>query len=486
MRESPDSPLLREASGSRAEVARKRLKFITTFYVAIKNSRIFAADNEAAVQSIENLLTSIREVIEVDGMLALKVVYNYLVMNDRRARADIAMMECYSFILAELKRIKVNSISFESGVAADDLKKFIYILGAFKVTTQDAFQEFSSQLASAGVRGVTVAPVAAAGEEGVERDLQKRSTDAYVQSISVAREVLTKARGGRAVNFKQAKRVVQNIVDVAMEEDYFLLSLAAIKNYDEYTFNHSANVCVMSVGFGQKLGLSKIALEALGMGALLHDIGKIMIPLKVLNKPGELTDDEWTLMRRHPAMGVKSLLKHHVASDLLLHAILIAFEHHRQADMSGYPQVKEKSEQNLLSKIVQIADCYDALTTPRIYRRVALRPPEAFRTMLGYSGKSFDPDLLMLFIATAGLYPLGSLVKLDTGEIGLVYSVNQQPRYVDRPLVKVISDPSGKLAMNIIDMTEIDESTGKFTRTIVDCFTPSEYFEDMDDYLNML
>ena len=486
MSESPEDALLRESAGPQVEVARKRLKFITTFYVAIKNSRIFAADNEVAVQSVRNLLTSIREVIEVDGMLVLKVVYNYLVMNDRRAKADLAMMDCYSFVLTELKRIKIKTASFERDVGEDDLRQFIYLLGVFKAETQDPFQEFSSSLASAGVRGISVASEAAAGEDGLSQDIQKRSTDAYFQAISVARDVLTKAQTGKAINFKLAKRVVQNMIDVAMEEDYFLLSLAAIKNHDDYTFNHSANVCVMSVGFGQKLGLPKLALEALGMGALLHDIGKIEIPLGVLNKPGELTDDEWKLMRRHPTMGVKSLLRHHVASDLLLHAVLIAFEHHQQVDMSGYPQVKEKCEQNLLSKIVQIADCYDALTTPRIYRRVALKPPEAFKTMLEYSGKSFDPELLMLFITSVGLYPTGSLVKLDTGEVALVYSVNQQPQYIDRPLVKVVSDPSGKLAMNIIDLTEIDESTGKFRRNIVDCFTPSEYFEDLNDYLDVL
>lgn len=486
MSESSNKQVLRESTGPEAELAWQRVKFITTFYVAIKNSRIFAADNYAAVQSIKNLFAPIRAIIGADKALALKVVHNYLVLNDKRVKTDLTMMSCYSFVLAELKRIKIKSISFEGNIGESDLGRFIYMLGGFEAKTQDPFKEFSSRLAAAGIRGITVAAGADVEEEVISEDIRQRSADVYFQSISVAREILTKAQTGRAVNFRQAKRVVQNMINVAMEEDYFLMSLSAIKNHDEYTFNHCANVCVLSVGFGQKLGLSKLTLEALGIGALLHDVGKTEIPLEVLNKPGKLIDDEWSLMRRHPTIGVKSLLKSPIASDLLLRAILIAFEHHQRVDMTGYPKVKEKREQNFLSKIVEIVDCYDALTTPRIYRRIAMKPPEAFRIMIKYSGNAFEPELLKLFISSVGLFPMGSLVKLDTGEMGLVYSVNHQPQYIDRPLIKVISDPSGKLAMNIIDLTEIDESTGKFAHNIVDCATPFEYFEDLNDYLEVL
>ena len=308
MGENSDSPMLRESAGSQVETARKRLKFITTFYVAIKNSRIFAPENDAAVQSIKNLLASVGATIEAEGMLVLKVVHNYLVLNDSRLKADLAMMSCYSFTFAELKRIKIRSISFEGNVGEEELGRFIYLLGGFEARTQDAFGEFSSGLAASGVRNIVIEPELKAEEDVVSEDIRKRSTDLYMQSISVAREILTRVQSGKTVNFKQAKRVVQNMVDTAMEEDYFLMSLTAIKNHDEYTFNHSANVCVMSVGFGQKLGLSRFALEALGMGALLHDVGKIVIPSEILNKPGKLVGDELKLMRRHPTMGVKSLL----------------------------------------------------------------------------------------------------------------------------------------------------------------------------------
>jgi len=483
--ENSNEPILRESAASKAETAHLRLKFVTTFYIAIRNSRIFEAENEAAVQSIQNLLEAIRAIIEAEGRFVLKVVHNYMVLNGNRVKADVRMMSCYSFVFAELQRIKMGGIMFEEGISEDDLRKFIYMLGGFEAETQNPYKEFSSKLRVSGVRGIVIEREVEIEEEVISEDVRERSGETYFQSISVAREILTRVQSGKTVNFKQAKRVVQNMIDIAMEEDYFLMSLTAIKNHDEYTFNHSANVCVMSVGFGQKLGLSKVALEALGMGALLHDVGKTVIPREVLNKPGKLIEDEWGLMRRHPTMGVKSLLKNHSPSDLLLYAILIAFEHHQRVDMTGYPHVKEKRQQSFLSKIVALADCYDALTTPRIYRRIALKPPEAFKIMIEESGKAFDAELLKFFILSVGLYPIGSLVKLDTGEMGLVYSANQQSRYIDRPLIKVVSDPSGKLAMNLIDLTETD-SAGKFTRNIVDCVTPSEYFEDMGDYLDAL
>ena len=486
MSDNPKDPVPGESVGFQAELARRRMQFVTAFYVAIKNSRIFDAENYVARQSVSNLLSSIRAIIETDGMLVLKVVHNYLVLNDSRVKADLTTMNCYSFVFAELERTKIKNISFMIDLAEDDLRSFLYMMGAFQAETQDPFKEFAAQLERSGVRGIMIGPEAAAGADIINPNIRERSTEVYFQSISVARDVLTRARAGRAINFRHVKKVVQNMIDIAVEEDYFLMSLTAIKNHDEYTFNHCANVCVTSVGFGQKLGLPKLDLEALGIGALLHDVGKIHIPLELLNKPGRLDSDEWRLITRHPITGVKMLLKRHIATELLLSAVTITYEHHQRLDMSGYPGVSEKREQNFLSRIVQIVDCYDAMTTPRIYRKMAMKPPEAFKTMLEAGGTAFDPELLRLFITIVGLHPVGSCVKLDTGEIGLVYSINQQPQFIDRPLIKIVSDPNDKLAMTIIDLTEVDESTGRFTRNIVDCFSPSEYYEYLNDYIEIL
>jgi len=468
------------------EEVRQRLKFVTDFYVAIKNSRIFDAGNIASVQSIKNLFGSIRKIIENDDACVLKVMHNYLVLNDKRLKGELAMRDCYSFMIVELKRVKIRSVSFAGNITEGDLGQFIFMLGGFKARTGDPFEEFSLEMEANDLRGIELETGDVIEEEVVNEEVRKRSADVYFESISLAREIITRAQAGRAINFRRTRRLVQNIIDVAMEEDYFLMSLTAIKNHDEYTFNHSANVCVTCVGFGKKVGLSKVALEGLGVGALLHDVGKIVIPREVLNKPGKLTDEEWAMIRRHPAMGVKCLLKSHVKSELLLHAIMAAFEHHQGFDMSGYPEVKDGRKQNLMSEIIQIADVYDALTTPRVYRKMAMKPPEALRIMTQSSGGSFNPELLKLFIASVGLYPVGSLVELDTGEVGMVYSVNQQPQYIDRPLIKIISDPKGKLDKKTIDLTQIDETTGKFVHSIVDCFTPSEYFKDADNYAEML
>jgi HD-GYP domain-containing protein (c-di-GMP phosphodiesterase class II) len=191
-------------------------------------------------------------------------------------------------------------------------------------------------------------------------------------------------------------------------------------------------------------------------------------------------------MQRHPSMGVRSLLKDHTPSDLLLHAILVAFEHHQRLDMSGYPKVTDEFDQNLLSRIVAIADCYDALTTPRVYKQMAMKPPQALSVMMSESGTTFDPDLLNLFIRSVGFYPLGSLVKLDTGEIGVVYSVNPQPQYIDRPSVKIIHDPSGNLTMTVADLAETEAASGTFKHSIADCLAPSEHFKHLKDFLDVL
>jgi len=500
MAEDAGGAELRESEASRTGAAQRRLRFVTGLYVAVKNARIFAPDNDVAVQSIKGLLASIRDVLETDALLTLGAVRNYLILNGVRVKADLTMMVCYNFVLHELERLKIGAISFAPSVEEMELGEFIYLLAGFEAPPQGPFEEFSRRLAGSAVRSVTVEREVELEEEPVSEGLAERSRETYLKTMSVAREVFTRARAGRAVSFRQAKRVVQNIIDVAMEEEHFLFALASIKNYDEYTFNHSANVCVLSIGLGQKLGLPKFLLEALGMGALLHDVGKISIPREVLNKPGKLNDEEWALMRRHPLLGVRSLLRTQSASDLLLRSVVIAFEHHQRVDSSGYPRVEEKRPQNLLSEIVAIADCYDAMTTPRVYRPVALKPPAAWQEMLRDSGTVFDPTLLRIFISTVGLYPVGSLVTLDTNELGLVHSVNPEPRFTDRPLVKVLVEPAGSLrepqtelsltkggpATRIVDLTEVNHATGQFKRHVVDCVPPSERFVTLDDYVNAL
>lgn len=276
------------------------------------------------------------------------------------------------------------------------------------------------------------------------------------------------------------------MVDIAMEDQFFLLALSSIKNYDEYTYNHSTNVAVLSITFGQHLGFDKRLLGALGMAALLHDIGKTDIDKEVLNKSGKLTRDEWDMLKSHPVLGVRRLLGCAEMNELLIRSIIVTFQHHKRVDLQGYPETTSDRELNLFSKIVAIADCYDALTTPRVYRSRSYSAAEAFSIMLDDSGSVFDPLLLNKFALFLSLYPVGTMLRLDTGESALVYRVRHEIETLDRPTVKIVTDPEGnKIEPVIVDLGERGPD-GNFTRNVVTVVAPSKYFEDLDEYFKML
>jgi len=258
--------------------------------------------------------------------------------------------------------------------------------------------------------------------------------------------------------------------------------LTSIKNFDEYTFAHSVNVCVLSVSLGVRLGLSKRELSELGFAALFHDVGKVRLPLNILNKPGELNEQEWEEVRKHPVFGVKTLLSKRSLDRFSTRAMVVSFEHHLNLDLSGYPQLSFKKDLNLFSRIVTIADVYDSMTSGRVYAKTPLTPDEALRRMLGKEGKAFDPVLLKVFINMLGIYPVGSVVILDSGEVGVVMKAN--PAELSRPEVAIIADKSGKKdKMETVDLTKIDEKTGKHKRTILKTIDPHQYKLDIARYI---
>ncbi|MGE5894630.1 MAG: HD-GYP domain-containing protein, partial [bacterium] len=303
----------------------------------------------------------------------------------------------------------------------------------------------------------------------------------YFNAVSFSKGVINKIKSGEKVSLKKAKRVVETMVDLLLEEESLLLGMTAIKDYDEYTYHHSVNVSVLSVALGQKLGLSRKALTELGLVALFHDIGKMEIPEEILNKPSSFTDDEWKIVRKHPYWGAKAALKLKGFDPSSIKSAIVAFEHHLNFDFSGYPAVRERGEIDFFSRIVTIADQYDAMTSARVYSRTPLKPDKALSVMVDRAGRMIDPVLLKVFINMVGVYPIGTLVFLDTREMGLVYEAN--PLYPDRPRVLVIIDGTGnKVDTYVVDLTEQDKQGG-YVRKIYKTLDPNRYKINLSEYL---
>ncbi len=270
------------------------------------------------------------------------------------------------------------------------------------------------------------------------------------EARKLVKQVMESIRIGNSVETKEIYRRVNMIMDDLLNHKNVVVQLCDIRTVDNYTFAHSVNVCVLSIITGIAMGYSHHRLRDLGVGALLHDIGKIQISDSILNKPDVLNDDEYDEIKKHSDLGYALLCK---IPDIVSDAEMVALTHHERYDGSGYPFGKKADEIHEFSRIVAIADVYDALTNDRVYKKKIL-PHQAMEYMMTMAGHLFDPDMIREFIRYIAAYPLGYIVSLSTGERGIIIDSNQQ--FPTRPKVRILYDAQGKkhTSRKEIDLTD--------------------------------
>lgn len=279
------------------------------------------------------------------------------------------------------------------------------------------------------------------------------SEDTQQKAISVMENVMRDATLGQTINAEEVENSVVNIMDNIFENDNAAINLLNIKDFDDYTYTHSVNVATISIFIGTKLGLKKDQIVQLGMGALLHDIGKIKIPLEILNKPSKLTDEEFKIMKLHPVYTYKIIEEKSDVSDIVK---LIAAQHHEKYDGSGYPFGLKGEKINYYSRIVAVSDVYDALTTDRVYRK-AMLPYEAMKIIIAGTKTHFDDNVVKTFLQSLSIYPVGSCVKLNTGELAVIKQVDE--KHIIRPEIVIIKDKYGKTLSTPIEVKLISDKT---------------------------
>ena len=261
----------------------------------------------------------------------------------------------------------------------------------------------------------------------------------YNSSKRIINEIMHDIRSGKKLKESAVNDSVQQVIKSISKNYQALLSMTSLKTFDEYTYNHSVNVMVITLSIAQHLNYSTEKLLTIGKGALLHDIGKAKIPLDIINKPGKLTDTEYKLIKQHPSFGreicVKDDLQNQIINDIVLH-------HHEDFEGTGYPHKLKRSEISKHVAIVSISDYYDALTTIRSYKR-KINPAEAISMIFGQANKKFDRRLVNLFIKKVGIYPVGSIVKLKSKRIAMVVGFSQNNLLV--PIVKILIDSDKKV-----------------------------------------
>jgi len=291
-----------------------------------------------------------------------------------------------------------------------------------------------------------------------QRDTAPTSTSAEIaraaRICAQARRAVTsmfqEARMGKAIDAGNATKLVEEIADSVTRNPGALISLARLKTADDYTYMHSVAVCALMIALGRQLKLDEELIRKLGIAGLLHDLGKAMMPMEVLNKPGKLSDDEFRIMKSHPEEGCKLLQDSHGIDDITFDVVL---HHHEKTDGSGYPKGLKDKEISLYAKMGAVCDVYDAITSNRPYK-AGWCPAESLRRMAEWANGHFDPTVFQAFVKSLGIYPIGSLVRLNSGRLGLV--IEQSARSLLTPRIKVFfsTRSNTRIPPEIIDLSQ--------------------------------
>lgn len=467
---------------SKEEVFASGKDIINQLAVIIRTAAIHDPGNIAVATAVDKFVGLMNSLIASQGELVLELGGEFFYINETRIRYSMEYLPNFDFIIREFRKRGLGSIVFRSALNAADMQAFL------KAFIESIFSESPFEVLAEGMADIDSLIVGKLrkvrdekAEAGDSENIRKTVKKSYFNAVSYTRGVMNKIKSGEKVGIKKAKRVVEGMVDLILEEEQLLIGMTSIKDYDEYTYHHSVNVSILCVALGQRIGLSKKALTELGLVALFHDIGKIEIPSEILNKATSFTDDEWNVMKKHPFWGVRAILRLRGLDATSISAAIVAFEHHMQYDLSGYPKTRNPLVLDFYSKIISLADQYDGMTSSRVYSRIPMPPDRALSLMMERAGTQLDPILFKFFINMIGVFPVGTLVMLDSKELGLVYQSDAM--FLDRPKVLVIINSKGeKVDGYIVDLTEKDAG-GKFIRTIVKTMDPNKYKINLAEYL---
>ncbi|HEX6727239.1 MAG TPA: HD domain-containing phosphohydrolase [Nitrospira sp.] len=449
-------------------------QLVTQMSILIKMSKLHGRTNTALDSPVDSALTVIKALAQ-DEPITVRLQNDFLFLGQRHLKVTSAQMPVFATVIDTLNQWNIGGVSFSKDVESRDFRELIFQLGLFD-TANSSISTLRAALEQHAVKGIDV-------EE--RRVLRGKATakSRYANAASAVGTLVQDSREKGTIGFKQAKRAIQSIVDLMMNDEASLLGLTTLRCHDQYTHNHSVNVALLSMALGNRAGYPKVELADLGLAALFHDLGKATIPMEVLNKPGEFTEEEWGMMRNHPTEGALSLAKMRGITNLPGRMASASFEHHMNLDFSGYPKLNVSWKLSMTGRILMIADCYDAMTSSRVYRREPMSPSKVLGFMFGKAGKSFDPILMKLFMTCVGIIPIGSLVLLDSNELAVVLKPASDPSEAEYPYVKVITDPQGEAIENgrELDLREKNEN-GEYRHYIVRLIDNTEHKIDTNRY----
>ncbi|MGH7671359.1 MAG: HD-GYP domain-containing protein [Gemmatimonadales bacterium] len=460
--------------------------FLVVLYTAFRSLKLYPLENAQVQKALDDLAATAKHLMDVEREIEIRLQGEFIFVNSTRLRLDLDNYASFSHILNVLRQCGIGAVRLDEGVDRKQLQVFVSLLLAYaaKEANPNKLFELAQKLTDGGVSFISVEPPLETEEDVEEEERQKEAAKrTYARSVAVTKEVINSIRMGRTANVKKVKRAVQAIVDQVLNNESSLVGLTTLRDYDEYTFTHSVNVCIFSVALGRKLGLTKLQLYDLGMAALFHDVGKSRVPLEVLNKQGGLTDEEWRIMQAHPWLGVLTLFGLRGYGEIPYRGMIVAYEHHMKTDLTGYPKSVRPRELSIYSKVISVSDGFDAATSRRVYQTVPIQPDQVLKEMWENPRRCYDAVVVKAFINLIGIYPVSTCVILDTYEVAIVHAANPDVTHVHRPVVRIVASPDGapQHPGTLVDLAQKDEQ-GNFPRTIVKVTDPVKYGIKVSDY----
>ena len=437
-------------------------RLASIFAGLIRSTTLYPPGNPALTRPLNDLHGMITEYLKGTGSIRIGLSDEILFVEEHLFVTAPAPVEELANIFASRK---IDAVIITQGVAAEEIFTLAKLFADRTLSTQAII----GTLEESGILHIMVI-----SEEDNEDRLIHEAGNAYQVALESIKTAFSDIEAHRIPSSERLLAATRQFSEIAVQDPLVISSLAMIKDYDNYTFNHSVNVGVIAMALTAHLKHDKQTIEIAGMAGFLHDIGKTMVSKSIINKPGKLTAVEFDEIKKHPEDGVKIIDKMAGLSPDIANAVL---GHHLRYNKKGYPEWAQSRDVGVMSRIIAIADCFDACTTLRVYQQ-PMPPATAISRMKELAGEFLDPELVKNFAAMMGKYPPGTLVRLNTNEIALVWkssSINP-----DAPLVRVIIDSAGAKVAKPVTEKLLERGGG--TQVIVGVVDPLAKGIDVGNY----
>ena len=452
--------------------------FVRRLGAALRGAQLYAPSHPLVLRAFEGLDESITQLLDDQPTIAIGLIGNEIIVGDvPLPKAAESMGE----MIRRLKSLGIERIAFDRGVTPEELQTLAITIAHPERRPGQSGPGAEPSDPLAVLNGL---PHIRVGRIQVDDKKETSAADVatirrlYADATNVASSVWEGAKADGTPDPKAARALVDGLAQAVSSNRTALIALTALKNYDNYTFTHMVNVSILTMSQARSLGLDGAPLRELGLGALMHDIGKVRTPTEILGKPDKLTDDEFKVMRMHVVDGAEILRR---TPEMPAIAPVMAFEHHLRLDGTGYPLGATRSGLNLATMLCSIADVYDAMRSQRAYQE-AFPSERILEVMKRSDGQQFDQHLVRRFTQLLGIYPPGNLVRLDNGTLGVVMAVHAPDPF--KPRVKMIANAAGDhfdrpFEINLWEVPA--ESPGP--KAVKSPLDPSEYGIDPLTYL---